>query len=569
MRILVIGNGAREHALLWKLSQSPLVSALYAAPGNAGMAEIATCLPPAGGHVDDAAAYADIAEREQIDLTIVGPENLLVAGLVDHFNERGLAAFGPTRMAARIEGSKIWAKDLMQRVGIPSAIWRSFDDQAPALQHAESLGWRCVVKADGLTAGKGTYVCTSEQQVRDALSVLLDDRRYGDGPVIVEELLVGQELSVFAITDGTTVLPFGAAQDHKRVHDKDEGVNTGGMGAYSPVDHMRVAEDFAVSFFQPIVAALAEDGTPYVGVLYAGAIITDEGPKILEFNCRLGDPEAEVLLCRLDSDLAEILRAAASGQLHIVAPTRWSAKEALCVVMATDTYPERLDIATPIYGLDKVAGRTDVCVFHAGTERVVSSGELITSGGRILAITGLGHGLEQARESAYRAVEEIHFEHQYYRHDIGAKALGTVRAATWNAQWRKPPDWETRATSVADALGVLARRVTDMPTRSAENLRVELEQLRQRLFELRLDLQPARLVDASNRTAVADLPVPAGVSGRTRLGQLEGEFDAMLERMDRPEARMSVMDALSTHPRDYGKLGGRTGLARLVPRRRG
>jgi len=516
------------------------------------MAEIATCIVPEG--LETAEKFADIAEREHVDLTIVGPETLLVEGIVDHFQERGLSVFGPTAAAARLEGSKTWAKAVMRRVGIPTAEWQSFTDRDTARVYAQTLNWRCAVKADGLAAGKGSFVCTTEEQVDDALNVLLAERRYHTQVVLIEELLDGQEVSVFAFSDGRTVLPFGAAQDHKRAHDRDKGPNTGGMGAYSPVEHMHVALEFAVRVFQPLVDDLAASGTPYVGVLYAGAIVTDMGPKILEFNCRLGDPEAEVLLCRLDSDLAEILLAATSGQLHKVPKPTWSQKDALCVVIATDTYPASQDFGTPIHGLAEAERLPDVRVFHAGTMRDPSTGGYVTAGGRILTVTGLGDGLEEARSRAYDAVALINFDRAYFRHDIGTKAIGTARA--WNPEWRQPPTWEVQRSNVSLAIGRIADELQELQSEDPTKIPEALERLSAGLYRIRSTLQPA---------APPASRVPNETSDKSRslasdrLAHLEAEFDDILDRMGEPDSLRAVMAVFGARPHEFGTTVRRDG----------
>ncbi len=470
--------------MVWKLRQSPLVSEVLATPGNAGIAQIAKCVGPARSPKE----YADIAEDHKIDLTVVGPEAPLVEGVVNEFHERGLRIFGPTREAARLEGSKIWAKDLMQRVGIPTASWRPFTDIKHALAHARLLDWRCVVKADGLASGKGTFVCESEEQVKNALDVLIRKRRYGTGPILIEEMLDGQEVSVFAITDGRYVMAFGAAQDHKRLRDHDEGPNTGGMGAYSPVEHMTVASEFAESCFTPIVRELATRGTPYVGFLYAGAIITDTGPKILEFNCRLGDPEAQVLLARFRGDLAQIFHSATDGTLHTLGPAEWTEEEALCVVLAAETYPESGSFGVPIYGLADASQMPSVRIFHAGTELDTETGQTVTNGGRILGVTGLGRTLEEARSHAYSAAEAITFEGSYRRHDIGTKAIGSV----WQSRWGKPRDWDQRASASLVAIGQVAGELEGLLLSDQREIdRDRVRKLLDRLYEIRLMINPA------------------------------------------------------------------------------
>ncbi|MDQ6909313.1 MAG: phosphoribosylamine--glycine ligase [Actinomycetota bacterium] len=443
MRVLVVGSAAREHALLWKLAQSTVITELFVTPGNGGMTALAKRLTPAEPR-PGVEEIADLAYHNEIDLTIVGPENFIVDGIVDVFQRRGMRIFGPTKSVAQIEGSKLWAKQLMERVDIPTAPWQVFTDTDSAIGYARSMQWACVVKSDGLASGKGSFVCDSEAEVRDALDTLITKQRFGDVPVLIEERLYGHELSVFGIADGRHVVPFGAAQDHKRERDGDHGLNTGGMGAYSPVNHMKVARVFAERFFAPIVEQLADDGEPYVGFLYAGAILTEDGPRILEFNCRLGDPEAEVILPRLNSDLGAIINAAVDRRLTELPPLEWSTQEALCVVMASQDYPAEGDFGTPISGLDEAqasAPDDQLLIFHGGTDRDPTSGELVTNGGRIFAVTGLGATLDEAQAVAYQAVESIRFEGRKFRSDIGREALGT----SWERLY-----WET---SVQGALG--------------------------------------------------------------------------------------------------------------------
>lgn len=545
MRILVIGSGAREHALLWKLRQSPKVSALFVSPGNPGMDEVATCLPPREG-TDTNAMYADLAGEHNVDLTIVGPENLLVDGIVDHFHERGLHVFGPTAAAAQLEGSKVWAKEVMQRVGIPTASWRVFEDIESATAYARELDFRCVIKADGLASGKGSFVCRSADDVESSLGILLGEKRYGNKPVLVEELLDGQEVSVFALSDGRVVVPFGAAQDHKRLGDKDTGPNTGGMGAYSPVDHMSVAQGFAESFFQPIVTGLAALGTPFVGVLYAGAIVTDQGPKILEFNCRFGDPEAEVLLCRLDDDLAELLWAATRGELHKRVAPNWNTQDALCVVISTDKYPREGDFGTPIYGIDDARNIPAVVVFHAGTDRDLSTGALVTHGGRILTVTALGGNLEEARARAYGAVERIQFAGKYFRTDIGAKATGTVW--TFRSEWRKPPNWEVQMMQISQMISDVATGLEEMQLLGQPQSAAELQSLLDRLYEIKLTLHPAQHTGDQAATVTKE------PSSAERLSALSADFDAMLERMQDPDVKRGIDAAFLAPPSEYDKI---------------
>jgi phosphoribosylamine--glycine ligase len=483
VRILVLGSGAREHAILWKLNQSSEHS-LFVCPGNIGMDKLATRLSVQDRYSME--EYAALALEHSIDLTVVGPENYLVNGIVDLFHARGLRIFGPTAAAARLEGSKVWAKEIMQAVGIPTASWRSFTDYREARLRAEELDWSCVIKADGLAAGKGAFVCHSKSEVVNALGAL--SRMTGDSSavILVEELLHGPELSVFAISDGRTVLPFGAAQDHKRLENENKGPNTGGMGAYSPVNHMLVAQGFADSFFQPLVTSLRARGIEYVGVLYAGAIVTDEGPKILEFNCRFGDPEAEVLLRRLEGDLASLLTAATKHSLHTVPEPKWSSQEALCVVAASRLYPKENDFGSPISGIDAAEHIPGVIVFHAGTEGDPGANQIITNGGRILCVTAIGEKLSIAHKRAYDALSKISFKGMQYRTDIGTQALPEA----WRTRWRKSPRWEQQMRVVTDGLDSLASAVQrlqlgDLGDTDRDRDKA-LQDIRQRLYALKL-----------------------------------------------------------------------------------
>lgn len=419
MRVLVIGSGGREHALVWKLRQSPQVSRVYAAPGNGGIAELAECLPFSSTAVDELVRFA---EEERIDLTVVGPEAPLLAGLVDRFEERGLKVFGPRREAARIEGSKRFAKELMARHGIPTARFRAFTDAEEAKRYVREQGAPIVVKADGLAAGKGVVVARTVEEAEEAIQQAMEERVFGAAgeEVVIEECLVGQEMSLMAFVDGETVRPMEPAQDHKPVYDGDRGPNTGGMGAYSPVPQIsrEVVRQAIDEILKPTARALASEGILYRGVLYAGLMITAEGPKVIEFNARFGDPEAQVILPRLESDLAEILLATAEGRLKDV-EIRWKEEAAVCVVMASEGYPGSYRTGMPISGLPEPAD--DRIVFHAGTRR--EGNRIVTAGGRVLGVTALGSDLADARDKTYRMAEAIAFEGAHFRRDIAAKAF--------------------------------------------------------------------------------------------------------------------------------------------------
>ncbi len=422
MRILVVGGGGREHALVWKLAQSPQAEALFCAPGNAGIAALATCVPIAP---DDVEGLVRFAERERIDLTVVGPELPLTLGLVDRFAARGLRAFGPTAAAARLEGSKVFAKELLGRLGVPTAAFAVFDDPDAAVRHVRARGAPVVVKADGLASGKGVFVCATVAEALAAIDAVMRRRAFGEAGarIVVEDCLVGEELSFMAITDGTTVLPLAPAQDHKRALDGDRGPNTGGMGAYSPAPVATSALEAAVmrEVMEPVVRGLAAEGVRYTGVLYAGLMVHEGRAQVLEFNVRFGDPEAQVLLVRLRADLVELLARACDGRLA-GAEIAWDPRAAVCVVLAAAGYPGAVTGGEVIAGLERLAGWRDGVVFHAGTRLV--DGRVVTAGGRVLGVTALGADIGAAVDAAYAAVAEIDWPGMHFRHDIGARALG-------------------------------------------------------------------------------------------------------------------------------------------------
>lgn len=421
MRVLIVGSGGREHALAWKLSQSPALTRLYAAPGNPGIATVAECVPISAEAIPGLVAFA---ERERIGLTVVGPEVPLALGLADALEERKLPCFGPSRHAARIESSKAFAKDLMARHGIPTAHARSFTNSADATRHARSLGPPLVVKADGLAAGKGVTVCRDEASALEAIDQLMIKKIFGAAgeTVVIEECLEGEEASFFALTDGRQVLPLDAAQDHKAIFDGDRGPNTGGMGAYSPTPSVSgaLADEVMEKIVNPTVRALAEAGHPYRGVLYAGLMLTASGPKALEFNARFGDPETQPLLLRIEDDLLPLLHATATGD-PLPKSVRFSRKAAVCVVVASGGYPGEYATGKPISGIEAAQAIPGVVVFHAGT--TMRDGQLLTAGGRVLGVTALGRTIGDAITQAYEAVSKIHFDGMHYRSDIGRRAM--------------------------------------------------------------------------------------------------------------------------------------------------
>jgi phosphoribosylamine--glycine ligase len=407
MKILVIGGGGREHALCWKLAQSRRVTKLYCAPGNAGVADLAECVAPASSE--------DFAAKQKIDLTIVGPEAPLCAGIVDAFQAKGLKIFGPTKRAAQLEGSKAFCKRFLLQHGIPTADAGIFDNPVEARDYVRKRGAPIVVKADGLAAGKGVVIAQTIEEAERAIDDIMVKRAFGEAGklVVIEECLTGEETSVMALVDGKTFKLLPAAQDHKRVGDGDTGPNTGGMGAYSPTTlPVDVTE-----IFERTVAGMKD----YRGVLYAGLMMTEEGPKVLEFNCRFGDPETQVVVPRMDFDLVDALEATIDGRLENMLLT-WKREAAVCVVMAARGYPGAYERGTPIEGLKQAAELANVFVFHAGTQHN-AAGQIVTDGGRVLGVTALGEDIEDARHRAYAGVERIRFDGAQYRRDIASRAL--------------------------------------------------------------------------------------------------------------------------------------------------
>ena len=419
--VLLVGGGGREHALAWKLAQSPGLGRMIAAPGNPGIAAHARCVPVKDTAIDDLVA---LAQQERPDLVVVGPEVPLALGLADRMRAAGFAVFGGSAAAARLESSKAFAKELMARHRIPTARFGTFREAVAARAFCRELGAPLVVKADGLAAGKGVLICRSLGEADAALAHCLEARAFGDSglTVVVEEFLRGEEASFFALSDGTTALPLAAAQDHKTVWDGDRGPNTGGMGAYSPAPVMDAAMEARVmaEIVRPTIAAMAAEGAPYTGVLFVGLMITREGPKVIEFNCRFGDPECQALLPRLQEDLLALLLAAATGK-GLPPSLAWSPRASVCVVMTSAGYPGRYDTGTAITGLEAAGALPDVTVFHAGTAR--AGGGLVTAGGRVLGVQALGDDVAAAIRTAYAAVERIRFDGAHYRRDIGHHAL--------------------------------------------------------------------------------------------------------------------------------------------------
>ena len=421
MKILVVGAGGREHALVWKLRQSPRVTKIFCAPGNAGISALATCVKISATALEE---LADFAQAEGIGLTVVGPEVPLALGIVDFFEERGLRVFGPRKNAAILEGSKVFMKDLLEKYHIPSAFYATFTDRDEALGYIDRQAAPMVVKTDGLSAGKGVVVAQTLAEARAAVDLFMQEKAFGEAGsrVVVEEFLRGEEASFLAFTDGRTVLPLPTSQDHKAIFDGDKGPNTGGMGAYSPAPvvtealHRQIMETVML----PTVKALAAEGRPYKGVLYAGLMIDQGVVKVLEFNCRFGDPEAQPLLMRLKTDLVEVMEAVVDGRLADIS-LEIDPRPTVCVVMAAGGYPGKYENGKVIDGLARAGQHKDVVVFHAGT--ALQGEAVVTNGGRVLGVTAIGDTVQAALAKAYKAAAEISWEGCYYRKDIGRKAL--------------------------------------------------------------------------------------------------------------------------------------------------
>jgi phosphoribosylamine--glycine ligase len=428
LRVLVVGGGGREHALVWKLRSSPEVTEVFAAPGNAGIRKLADCVPI---EPSDIVEIADFAEKLNIGLTVVGPELPLILGLADEFERRGLRVFGPTRAASELEGSKAFAKDFLKRHKIPTARYHvvSSIDEAKTVIQSDEVGLPLVVKADGLAGGKGVSIVEKREEALELAKSLIEGRQLGSAGtrLVLEEFLEGEEVSFFALSDGHNVLPLVAAQDHKRAFDGDQGPNTGGMGCICPATNLNAEtlKSIVKDIVHPTISGLAAEGRKYQGLLYCGMMITAEGPKVLEFNVRLGDPEAQAILPRLKSDLFPLLREVSEGHLgqHRL---EWTREPAVTVVMASSGYPGKYETGKPIEGLDegKVEVEEGVLLFHSGT--AIQDGKIVTAGGRVCAVTGLAHNLKSSIENAYRGVERVRFEGRHFRKDIGSRALARL-----------------------------------------------------------------------------------------------------------------------------------------------
>ena len=422
MRILVVGSGGREHALVWKIAQSKLVEKIFCAPGNGGIAHLAECIDI---KADDVFGLLEFARKEKVDLTVVGPEVALSLGIVDEFIKAGLKIFGPNKKAANLEASKVFSKQLMAKYNVPTAGFKVFDDPEAAKKYIEKIGGPCVVKADGLAAGKGVVVAKTINEAKDAVTSIMQDKVFGNAgnKIIIEECLVGQEASILVITDSKNVVALASAQDHKRIFDNDQGANTGGMGAYSPASI--VTADILVEVMEKIIYrtidGLAKEGIGYRGVLYAGVMLTKDGPKALEFNVRFGDPETEAILPRLKSDLVEVMLATTEGELIKIKNLSWDSRACVCVICASGGYPGDYTKDKEIAGLHEAEKLKNIVVFHAGTKKV--GDKILTNGGRVLGVTGLGATIVDAMNKTYEAVDKINFEGMHFRRDIGSKAL--------------------------------------------------------------------------------------------------------------------------------------------------
>lgn len=424
MKVLIIGSGGREHVLAWKISQSPLVDKIYCAPGNGGMAGIAECVDISANDID---ALVDFAKKNKIGLTVVGPEAPLVEGIVDIFEEQGLKAFGPSKLAAQLEGSKVFSKEFMFRNNIQTAPFITFDAIEDAKEFLENARFPVVIKADGLAAGKGVIICNDHNEANKAVDDIMRNKIFmaAGEQIVIEECLFGEEVSILAISDGNDSVILASSQDHKRIFDDDLGPNTGGMGAYSPAP---IATNFLLKeieacVIEPTIRGMRSEGIPFKGVLYAGIMVTDEGPLVLEYNVRFGDPEAQAVLPRMKNDIVEVMLASCDGTIADI-DLKWDSRDCVCVVMSSGGYPGKYEKGFEITGIEEAQKDGDTVVFHAGTKK--EGDKIITSGGRVLGVTSLGQGIEKAIDNAYKAVETVKFDHCFFRRDIGAKAIRKI-----------------------------------------------------------------------------------------------------------------------------------------------
>ncbi len=425
MKVLIVGGGGREHAIATAVAKSPQVDKIYCAPGNAGIAAIAECVPIGVMEFD---ALADFAIEKSVDLAVIGPDDPLVGGIVDVFEKRGIRTFGPRANAAILEGSKAFSKDLMKKYGIPTAGYEKFDDPKAALAYLETAKMPIVLKADGLALGKGVLICNTLDEAKEGINTIMVEKKFGKSgnTVVIEEFMTGREVSVLSFVDGTTIKTMSSAQDHKRAKDNDEGLNTGGMGNFSPSPfYTKEVDDFCREhIYNATVEAMAAEGRPFKGVIFFGLMLTENGPKVLEFNARFGDPEAQVVLPRMKNDIITVMNACIDGTLSDI-ELEFSDEAAVCVVLASDGYPEHYEKGFPITGFEAFEGKNDYFCFHAGTR--FDGDSIVTNGGRVLGITALGADIAEARAKAYEATGWISFENKYMRTDI-AKSAADIRS---------------------------------------------------------------------------------------------------------------------------------------------
>ena len=419
MKVLIVGSGGREHAIAWKVAQSKKVDKIYCAPGNAGISEVAECVPIGAMEFDKLVAFA---KEKEIDLTVIGMDDPLVGGIVDVFEKEGLRVFGPRKNAAILEGSKAFSKDLMKKYNIPTAAYETFTDPEKALEYLETAKMPIVLKADGLALGKGVLICQTLEEAKEGVKTLMMDKKFGSAgdEIVIEEFMTGREVSVLSFVDGNIVKIMSSAQDHKRAKDGDQGLNTGGMGNSSPSPfYTKEVDEFCKKYiYQPTVDAMKAEGRPFKGVIFFGLMLTPDGPKVLEYNARFGDPEAQVVLPRLENDIVDVFEACIDGTLDQVDLKFDNDRATVCVILASDGYPVEYKKGFPIEGLEKFKGKDDYYVFHSGT-KFNENGQIVTNGGRVLGVTATGKDLKEARKKAYEATEWISFENKYMRHDIG------------------------------------------------------------------------------------------------------------------------------------------------------
>ena len=418
MKVLVVGSGGREHAICTSVAKSPRVDKIYCAPGNAGIAALAECVPIGAMEFDKLAAFA---KEHEVDLTVIGMDDPLVGGIVDVFEAQGLRVFGPNKAAAILEGSKAFSKDLMKKYNIPTAAYENFDDPEKALEYLRTEArFPIVLKADGLALGKGVLICKDLKEAEDGVKEIMEDKKFGNAgnTMVIEEFMTGREVSVLSFVDGKTIRTMTSAQDHKRAQDGDQGLNTGGMGTFSPSPfYTEEVDEFCRKYvYQPTVDAMAAEGRPFKGIIFFGLMLTADGPKVLEYNARFGDPEAQVVLPRMKNDIIEVMEACVNGTLDQV-DLQFEDNAAVCVVLASDGYPVKYEKGIPMYGFENFKGKDGYYCFHAGTK--LKDGQIVTNGGRVLGITATGKDLKEARKNAYEATEWITFANKYMRHDIG------------------------------------------------------------------------------------------------------------------------------------------------------